>query len=67
MGPIVRRAPLGVAEYFPRRIQLQDPVLIATGIGVMPFDEGAVGGLNAAPACIKKAPRRSGRLEVFGV
>ena len=46
MGPIVRRAPLRVAEHFPRRIQLQDPVLIATGIGVVLLHQGAIGSLD---------------------
>ena len=42
MSPIVRRAPLGVAKHFPRRIQLQDPVLIATGIGVVLLHQGPI-------------------------
>ena len=32
MRAIVRSAPLSVAEYFPSRIELQDAMLIATGI-----------------------------------
>jgi len=46
MSPIVRRAPLGVAKHFPRRIQLQDPVFIATGIGVVLLHQSAVGSLD---------------------
>jgi hypothetical protein len=46
MGPIVRRAPLGVAEHFPRRIQLQDPMLIAAGIGVVLLHQSAISSLD---------------------
>ena len=46
MRPIVSRAPLGVAEHFPRCIELQDPMLIATGIRVVLLHQGAIGGLD---------------------
>jgi len=50
MGPIVRRAPLSVAQHFPRRIQLQDPVLIAAGIGVVLLHQSAIGSLDLGRA-----------------
>jgi hypothetical protein len=42
MRAIVRSAPLGVAEYFPSRIELQDPMLIAAGIGVVLLHQGPI-------------------------
>jgi hypothetical protein len=42
----VRSAPLGVAEYFPSRIELQDPMLIAAGIGVVLLHQSAISSLD---------------------
>jgi len=50
MRAIVRSAPLGVAEYFPSRIELQDPMLIATGIGMVLLHQSAIGSLDLGRA-----------------
>jgi hypothetical protein len=48
---IVRSAPLAVAEYFPSRIELQDPMLIATGIGVVLLHQGPVSSFQLGRSC----------------
>ena len=50
MRAIVRSAPLSVAEYFPSRIELQDAMLIATGIGVVLLHQSAIGSLDLGRA-----------------
>ena len=50
MGPIVSHAPLGVAQHLPSRVELKDPMLVAAGIRMVLFNEGAIGGLDLSRA-----------------